>query len=65
MKSVHSTSQPVSFLQLSEKVGRETVKQHVAILRAIEAGDPEAASREMATHLEYIKENSTTGEAIS
>ncbi|MFV9431616.1 FadR/GntR family transcriptional regulator [Rhodococcus aetherivorans] len=65
VRSVHSTSQPVSFLDLSEDVGRATVKQHVAILRAIEAGDFEAASQEMATHLEFVKEHSSTGEAIS
>jgi len=65
VRSVHSTSQPVSFLDLSEEVGRETVKQHVAILRAIEARDSEAASREMALHLAFVKDHSSSGEAIS
>lgn len=61
--SVHSTSQPVSFLRLDEEVGRETVRQHAAILRAIESGDSEAASREMANHLGFIQDHSSpTGE---
>lgn len=58
--SVHSTSQPVSFLRLSEEVGRETVRQHTAILRAVENGDSAAASEEMAKHLEFVKHNSST-----
>lgn len=67
--SVHSTSQPVSFLRLSEEVGRETVRQHAAILRAIEAGDDAAASEAMAVHLQFVNENSSavghTANAIS
>jgi DNA-binding FadR family transcriptional regulator len=65
--SVHSTSQPLSFLRLDEEVGRETVRQHSAILRAVESGDSDVASREMAKHLEFVKDHSSsaTGQASS
>lgn len=56
--SVHTTSQPVSFLRLDENVGRETVLQHTAILKALEGGDSDAAAKAMAQHLEYVKEHS-------
>ena len=60
--SVHISSHPVSFLRLDEKVGRETVRQHSAILRAVEGGDSDAASREMAKHLEYVKDHSSSAD---
>jgi DNA-binding FadR family transcriptional regulator len=52
--SVHDATHPVQFLDVTPRVAVRTVKQHMAILAAIEAGDPEAAGNAMHTHLDYV-----------
>ena len=52
--SVHDATHPVQFLDVTPRVAARTVKQHMAILAAIEAGDPEAAGNAMHTHLDYV-----------
>lgn len=55
--ALHLETEPVSYLELSPEVGRKTVSQHQAIVKAIEAGDAEAASAASDVHLAYLREH--------
>jgi GntR family transcriptional repressor for pyruvate dehydrogenase complex len=55
--ALHHSTEPVGYLSLSPEVGRETVQQHVAIVRAIAAQDPEAAEAAIIKHLTYLREH--------
>lgn len=57
VSALHYASEPVSYLELSPEVGRETVKQHGAIVHAIEAKDEEAAEDSIIEHLTYLREH--------
>ncbi|TDO51660.1 DNA-binding FadR family transcriptional regulator [Kribbella sp. VKM Ac-2527] len=52
--AVHDSTHPAQYLEVTEEVGRRTVKQHMAILRAIESGEAETARDAMASHLDYV-----------
>lgn len=52
--AVHETAHPVQFLRVTPEVGRETVKQHMGILKALEKGDREGAAKAMDAHLQYV-----------
>jgi GntR family transcriptional repressor for pyruvate dehydrogenase complex len=56
--AVHAGTRPVEYLEVTPEVGRKTVKQHIAIVKAIEAQDPEAAASAMETHLDYVLRHS-------
>lgn len=53
--ALHHATEPVHYLDLSPEVGRETVKQHQAIVRAIEAQDSDAAEAAIIVHLTYLR----------
>ncbi|TQM69623.1 GntR family transcriptional regulator [Actinomadura hallensis] len=53
--ALHHASEPVHYLDLSPEVGRETVKQHQAIVRAIADQDPDAGERAIVEHLTYLR----------
>ncbi|RNL62817.1 FadR family transcriptional regulator [Nocardioides marmoriginsengisoli] len=53
--AVHRESEPVSYLELSAEVGRETYLQHEAIVDAIAAGDAAAAEAAITAHLSYLR----------
>jgi GntR family transcriptional regulator, transcriptional repressor for pyruvate dehydrogenase complex len=53
--ALHSSTYPVQYLDVTPDAARATVKQHMAITAAIEAGDAEAAGRRMEEHLEYVR----------
>jgi DNA-binding FadR family transcriptional regulator len=55
--ALHSVAHPVDHLQLDAEVGRRTFRQHVAIVRAIESGDPKAAEQAMVAHLSYLEKH--------
>ncbi|MFF5110337.1 FadR/GntR family transcriptional regulator [Streptosporangium sp. NPDC000509] len=55
VQALHEQTMPVRFLDLSEQVGAETVLQHLQIVKAIEAGDEDAAQNAMVTHLRYLQ----------
>ncbi|SDG82424.1 DNA-binding transcriptional regulator, FadR family [Microbacterium pygmaeum] len=55
--ALHSESEPVSYLDLSPDVGRETFAQHRSIVKAIAAGDPLAGEVAIAEHLTYLREH--------
>ncbi len=55
--AVHHESEPVRYLDLSPEVGRTTVQQHQAILRAIAEQDPDAGETAIIEHLTYLSEH--------
>jgi DNA-binding FadR family transcriptional regulator len=55
--ALHQVAHPVEHLQLDAEVGRRTFSQHVAIVRAIESGDPAAAEKAMLAHLDYLEKH--------
>ncbi|HEX5608895.1 MAG TPA: FadR/GntR family transcriptional regulator [Solirubrobacterales bacterium] len=55
VSALHRVTHPVTYLHLSPETGRETVRQHVAILEAIGEQDPERARGEMERHLDYVE----------
>lgn len=55
--ALHAETEPVHSLDLSPEVGRRTVMQHRAIVRAIEAQDPDAAETAVVDHLTYLREH--------
>ncbi|MEU2686859.1 FadR/GntR family transcriptional regulator [Streptomyces hygroscopicus] len=57
--AVHDATHPAQYLDVTKEVGRRTVKQHMAILTAIESGDEEAAAEAMQSHLDYVLRYST------
>jgi GntR family transcriptional repressor for pyruvate dehydrogenase complex len=52
--SVHDATHPAQFLDVTPRVAHRTVKQHMMILAAIEAGDADAAGDAMRAHLDYV-----------
>ena len=59
ISAIHDTTLPARFLGVTPEVGRETVKQHMAILSAIRQGSSDAAAEAMGEHLEYVQRYST------
>ncbi len=59
VSAVHGATHPVEYLEVTPEVGVNTVKQHIAIVSAIEAGDVKAAGKAMETHLDYVLRHST------
>ncbi len=57
--AVHDTTHPAQYLNVTEEVGHRTVKQHIAILAAIEKQDGLAAREAMASHLDYVLQYSS------
>ena len=55
VSALHLTTEPVHYLDLSPEVGRETVRQHQRILRAIADMDPDAGESSMTDHLSYLR----------
>lgn len=53
--ALHSETEPVHSLDLSPDVGRETVRHHQKIVKAIGASDPDAAEAAVVEHLTYLR----------
>ena len=53
--ALHHATEPVHYLDLSPEVGRETVRQHAAILRAIQQQDADAGAEAIIEHLSYLR----------
>ena len=53
--ALHRESEPVSYLDLSEEVGRKTASQHRQIVTAIAARDVEQAEAAVKAHLTYLR----------
>jgi GntR family transcriptional regulator, transcriptional repressor for pyruvate dehydrogenase complex len=52
--AVHAATHPVEYLNVTREVARKTVKQHMAIVAALEAEDGEGAATAMEEHLDYV-----------
>jgi DNA-binding FadR family transcriptional regulator len=57
--AVHGVTHPAEYLEVTREVARKTVKQHIAITAALEAGNPAGAAKAMAEHLDYVLRYST------
>ncbi|MCR1781293.1 FadR family transcriptional regulator [Nocardioides carbamazepini] len=55
--ALHHVTEPVHYLDLSPDVGRTTVKQHQAILRAIAKGNGDAGEKAIVEHLTYLRKH--------
>jgi DNA-binding FadR family transcriptional regulator len=53
--ALHHATEPVHYLDLSPEVGRETVRQHAKVLRAIDKQDADAAATAITEHLTYLR----------
>jgi GntR family transcriptional repressor for pyruvate dehydrogenase complex len=53
--ALHNATEPVSYLELSPEVGRNTFRQHQTILKAIEAQDADAGEAAIIEHLSYLR----------
>ena len=54
--ALHTAIRPVLAKHLDAEAGRDTVRQHAAIVKAISGGDGEAAAEAMEEHLSYLQE---------
>ncbi|OZD11625.1 FadR family transcriptional regulator [Rhodococcus sp. 06-156-3C] len=54
VSSVHDATHPAQFLEVTPEVAQKTVRQHIAIEAAIEAGDPTRAGAAMREHLDFV-----------
>jgi GntR family transcriptional regulator, transcriptional repressor for pyruvate dehydrogenase complex len=52
--AVHDATHPAQFLAVTKEVARKTVRQHIAIVAAIEANDPGMAGEAMREHLDFV-----------
>lgn len=59
VRALHFSTYPASYLQVTSRVARTAVKQHMAIAAAIESGDADAADAAMVKHLDYVLTYST------
>ena len=57
--AVHDATHPAQFLEVTREVAKKTVRQHIAILAAIEGGDADAAGEAMREHLDFVLRYST------
>jgi GntR family transcriptional repressor for pyruvate dehydrogenase complex len=51
---LHRSTRPVAQMRLNEEQGHATVKQHIALYKAIEAGDADGAEAAIKIHLAYL-----------
>ncbi|MDN5697860.1 MAG: FCD domain-containing protein, partial [Rubrobacter sp.] len=54
VNALHRVIRPVLYVDISPEVGRDTVGQHLAIVRAIANLEPEEAASAMEEHLDYL-----------
>jgi DNA-binding FadR family transcriptional regulator len=52
--ALHLVIRPTLYVDISPEVGKKTVSQHLAIVRAIEKGAPDASAAAMEAHLDYL-----------
>lgn len=53
--ALHEVTEPVHHLDLNPETGKQTYRQHQAIVRAIKRGDGAAAESAMVSHLRYLE----------
>lgn len=52
--AVHDATHPAQFLEVTRPVAQKTVRQHIAILTAIDRQDADAAGNAMREHLDFV-----------
>jgi GntR family transcriptional regulator, transcriptional repressor for pyruvate dehydrogenase complex len=65
VSALHRVSQPLSYIETSPEVGRESVIHHLRIVSAIRKRDEEAAVTAMEEHLGYLREHIANGTEIA
>lgn len=61
--SVHDATHPAQFLDVTAEVAQKTVRQHMAIVAAIEDGDPVRSADAMREHLDFVLQYSLPSSA--
>lgn len=54
ISALHDSTHPAQYLQVTPTVAKKTVRQHMDIITALEAGTPDEAARIMDDHLAYV-----------
>ncbi len=57
VSALHRVTLPLSSIETSAALGRESVNQHIRIATAVRESDPTAAEIAMTEHLEYLREH--------
>jgi GntR family transcriptional repressor for pyruvate dehydrogenase complex len=67
VSALHEATRPAHFLEITPAVAKTTVRQHIAIVRALQGGRPDEAAQAMEAHLAYVLRYSSdlSGEGIS
>ena len=55
--ALHRTAHPLAFVNTDAELGRVAVTHHIKLYKAIEAKDAEDATRQMRSHLDYLREH--------
>jgi DNA-binding FadR family transcriptional regulator len=63
--ALHEVTHPLSFIRTTPELGRQAVKEHRAIIRAIGDGDEELAARTMEDHLRLLGEHAARAAAAT
>lgn len=61
---LHRSTRPVTRLTLTKEVGQATVRQHIALVKAIEAHDADAAEEAIRGHLDYLGEHTHNSTSV-
>jgi GntR family transcriptional repressor for pyruvate dehydrogenase complex len=64
VSALHRVTLPLSYIETSAALGRESVIQHIRIASAVRERDPDAAEAAMTAHLEYLREHVTRAEQL-
>ena len=59
--AVHDATHPAQFLDVTPAVAKKTVRQHMAIVAAIESRDAAASAKAMREHLDFVLQYSLPG----
>jgi GntR family transcriptional repressor for pyruvate dehydrogenase complex len=58
VSAVHRLTHPMDLIEWTPEVGREGVRHHINIVRALTKADPDEAETAMRAHLHFLQENS-------
>jgi len=59
INALHRVAHPIVFIDKSPELGKLAVLQHIEIVSAITAKDPDLAEKCMQTHLDYLRANAS------
>ena len=61
ISSMHWVTHPLSYIETSPELGRESVIHHISIASAVRERDEEAAATAMEAHLDYLRDHVARG----